>query len=1560
MSPAHRFRQPDPNAMRRLSLNPARWLASPILILILTLFATPASGPRAEVEDAGYAPPPGTAFFLLTDSSFATTDEARVRLEVNSEQMRAVVEADGVDIALYRVEQPLAFLRQQRNLHRLDLKAGARAEGLANTLGYLWDQWWLRARRTWQSLFDGQARVAVTETAPVLKSGAGIDAPTRYVYPSPYRPIAGLAEVSRMRYPLPHAKPIAPPAELTLAGSSSNFLPVREGNVHIPLGRPGPGLFVVEAVVGRHRATALLFVSDTMALSKTASDQFFVWTAARATGGPVTADLVWSDLNGVLGSGRSQADGVLSLDHAVPETSYLFGVDAAGGVFITENFYYDSEIYNAKLYAYTDRPLYRPGDEVHVSLYGREFSSATRSVPLAAGSITVTVIDATGMPVVRQALGYDPEAGAGLSFRLPDAAPSGGYEIRMTRGEDEFSAAFRVSPYVKPHFEVLFEPARAAFKTGEALSGKLRLVYFDGTPVVNARLNLGARAQQLTMVDGDLVYGGAFPLQLDNDQALTTDAKGEAVFTLPPAREPSRVVLSVLASDGAAQRVRATRELLVERAASAWRLSPQRQFAAPAESVSWTMTAEPGSDGAVRPVRWVAIHQSSQTRSDGALAPAGEGFALALPRPGPYTIELRDAEDRLLGAAPFWVSGGELTPPRGSVDLVTDKPRYRAGERAKVLITFPEPVDDALLTLERDRVEAHGRLAAPRGLARLRRLNDRQWEAELDVQAGFAPNIALSVAYLKNGDFGFQNAGIVVDRAALQLTVTPDKASYQPGETATLDIVAADAEGRPAAAVVGLGVVDEMVYALQAELAPSLQDFFYHLRRNNVRTHSSQAFISYDEAVDARAMASIGRRQNERAVKLLERPRRDERDTAFFDGAIRTDASGRARVRFVVPDALTRWRITARARGIGPADGLLGERRGWFVSDKPFFATWTAPTWARAGDQPRASIAVFNQGTATRPLAIRLTQGEARLDQVVDARPGASFVTFDLPPLQRDTEVQIELRDGDRVVDRLATALKVQAPGWRGEQEQLLAIDAGATVTPLSLPADAGQIRVRALTPGQPAWSRMADALIDYPYGCVEQTASRLVPLALAIQSLSADLPVQAPLRQRLVGARLRLAALAGPQAVFGWWGHGTGDNLFLSAYAYYADWLATRALAMPLPAGHWERLLDIYREQAERASPTERAWALWLMQQMGLPTATMTEGLIADLGQRPGTPAGGAAAGQVEFLVNSRTAVGFAPLGLAVTHEADLALLLVEHLARQHRQRWPAALGSRLAEARARIEKAGGLLPQAVRVAVGAQTVDSAAFTSALARASAADPTVERGLALAVLSAGHGARRSEDGAAPPGPLGWVARTSASGQTEFWPPTPTGPPPDRLDWPEPAARPLQVAVRYTSRDDATAGGLGARIERRLSRLKAEGDRFVPEPLEPGAALSTRDLYLDEVTVSTDEALRFALLEMGLPPGALVEGSTWGIRLAGADPQGQPMARALTDLSDPTPGRYTVPIETLAAGKSITVRHLLRFGQNGHFAVPAARLWKMYQPGVAAREAGDPVQIWTLP
>lgn len=303
----------------------------------------------------------GQPFFLLTDASYGSNEVAKVRLEAPGGDVDALKPYGGADILLYRIGEPLAFLKKQKNLHRVQIRPNYRGEGLANTLSYLWDSWYQQTRRSWQRILSTDTRRKAVAQAPQLKMGEALIAPTRFEHNSQYEPLKGYDLVDRFRYPLWEAKPIEPPNAVALAGSSSNFLAPNDGNLMVPVGKLKPGLYLVEAVIGAYRANTLLFVTDTVAITKSTHDGMLVWTAQRRHGTPVAnAKLQWTDGLGVLKSGQTGQDGVLQLDHVSPERSYLLGEDGSGGVFISENFYYDSEIYNAKLYAVTDRPLYRP------------------------------------------------------------------------------------------------------------------------------------------------------------------------------------------------------------------------------------------------------------------------------------------------------------------------------------------------------------------------------------------------------------------------------------------------------------------------------------------------------------------------------------------------------------------------------------------------------------------------------------------------------------------------------------------------------------------------------------------------------------------------------------------------------------------------------------------------------------------------------------------------------------------------------------------------------------------------------------------------------------------------------------------------------------------------------------------------------------------------------------------------------------------------------------------------------------------------------------------------
>lgn len=1491
--------------------------------MLLFALALPGGADTRERLPSNYQPFNGAPFFLLSDASYGSMDVAKVRLEVpERDAARASLEQySGADIVVYRVPQPLEFLKKQRNLHRIEVTGNYRGEGLANTLRHLWDTWWKESRLVWRKLFSAPARRAVTGVQPGLATNDAIHRPTVYANHPQYKPLKGFEMVDSFRYPIWQARSIEPPPGVKLEGSSSEFIESGQGgNLMIPIGKRKPGLYLVEAMIGEHRATTLVFVSDTVAVTKISSGQLLAWTARRDNGAAVPGTLVaWSDGAGILQSGRTGNDGVAVLERASPEHTYVLGEDATGGVFVSENFYYDSEIYNTKIYAVTDRPLYRPGDEVNIKILARHFVSARVSQPALAGPVGLTLIDPNGTPVLTQSLQLSSETGAETRLRLPEAASAGGYELRLRYQDDTYGAAFRVAEYIKPHFEIDVRPARADFKTGDVVTGSIALRYPDGKPVKRAQVSLSLRSQKNTMVEGELRYSGMFPIELKT-QELRSDDQGNVQFTLPAASDPSRYILTVLATDGAAYRVKTTRELLVERALTSYQLKAKRNFSEPGQRVRFDLAAQ----GPVtqRPERWELMRLETQTKTSGAFDPAATHWELDFPGAGSYQLSLRDARGNLLAAASHWVAGDGVQAAPGSIEIVLDRARYAPGEIAEALVTFSEPVEQALLTLERDKVEQHGLAAGDAPWYQARRIAPRQWRVRMPVRAEHGPNMTFSVAYVRKGEFVFENAGIEVVTPRIALQFSSDKPVYQPGETVTLDVLA-QLDGKPVETQLTLGVVDEMIYVLQPEIAPDIGDFFHHLRRNNVRTTASLAFISYDMAQGRGGEAPARHNYNERGVKVLERPRRAEIDTALWAPSLKTDANGRARVTFVMPDALTRWRITGRAMD---AQGRVGQRTAYVRSDKAFYTKWTAPDWMRAGDAPRASIAVFNQTGSEQPLEVTLAAGAQRSKKTLQARPGVNYAEFALSA--GAAPLRLEIRHKGQLVDALDAPMQTLPVAWSGLRTQTVALN--GLDTALALPPDARNIRLTFASGAASHFARIADDLIAYPYGCVEQTASRLIPLTMALQGVGAAPGVRDRLLATLQAQRLRLVSMAGPQAVFGWWGNGSRNDPLMTAYAYYADWLAARTLGIELPPEHWNNVTRVYQEHGLGAPVLERALVLWLAREMDLPTRTLAASLVENYaGAKLAVPTKRAAHDSLVLGATPDSGTDAMGLGLLAVVAADNGVELPPSLQEQVDAAWKALQGMRAPAARALL-MLGGQLP-----AGGAEAL--------LQDASADLPTIDRALTLIwvqkKLGGAPAAQRPD--LAPAG--AWRADDGRSGMP-VWHWTDPKALPARLQLAQAAPGGTVAMLQFDSRAPQT-GDLPVQVQRRILRLTPSGSGYSLQPLKANEALRTDELYLDEVTLkpAAGTRARFGLVEVALPPGASVEATTWGIDLKN-EGKSMPLERARhVERRD----GYAVPVDVLEG--EIKVRHLLRFAQKGRYRVPPARFHRMYQPDRIATE-----------
>ncbi len=1483
---------------------------------------------------SGYTPLAGEPFFLLSDKTYGSQDAARVRVEITSKElsMQAVKEYGGIDVVLYRVPRPIAFLQGQKNLRRITLDANTAEEGLANTLLHLWDRWVIASRYAWRAVFTSAARGEVLKHSPDLGTKRGWNAPTTFHNPPQFKPVPGFEVVSQFRYPVQFAEAIKPPTDVKLLGSSSEFLEPSAGNAFVPLGKLEPGLYVVEGFIGGYRATTMVFASDTMAITKASSRQMVVWTANRSTGTPVSgAKIAWTDGVGVLQSGKTDGLGLVKFEREAPEQSYVFGEDRAGGVFISENFYYDSEIYDTKLYAVTDRPLYRPGDEVFVKIFGRDFQSARVSRPVLAGDITLTAYDPAGAPVANQLLKMASETGGETSFRLPENCTAGGYELRFKYHDSQYSAAFRVAEYQKPHFEITLVPDKTDFKIGDAVSGKLQLHYPDGTPVKSADVQLTVRSQTLTTVDGELGYYGEFPIKLEAD-TLTTDDHGDATFSLPAATEPSRYLLTALATDGAAYRVKTTRELLVERGQSSFTMRGEPQFSSPNTPVTFTFHAS--GTTTTKPVTWDWVRLEDRKHDTGTLESA-DTVQLTFPEGGSYTVHLRDDHGNIVAAAPHWVSGG-VKPPVGAIEIVTSKERYQAGDVADLLITFPTQVDDALVTLERDSVEEAATLRRPQRWATLTRSGPTEWRARVPIRETFAPNITFSIVYVKDGEYVFQNQGLVVAQPTIDIALQTNKEVYAPGERVDVQVKTTVGQ-KPVAATLAVGVVDEMVFALQPEIAPNIYDFFFHARRNNVRTAASQDFISYDLAMPRTKHASEPHTVNERRVKVLERPRRDDVDTAFWQPTLRTDASGNAHFSFTMPDALTRWRITARGMA---ADGTVGQKVADVRTDKELYTTWTSPNWMRVGDAPVATLAVFNQTPGPQAVDVELTGPGISRTEHVTLKPGANFVEQRLAGSNGDGAISVAIKRNGVVVDKLETKFSRDPIAWPSPHSVF--VDVSQSAPKLELPADARDVRVTFTTSAAEEFNRVADNLSEYPYGCIEQTASRMIPLSLAIESVPAsETRTLDRLRYQLNFQRLRVAYLAGANGTFPWWGWSTREEPFLTSYAYYADWMAARALRINVPPEQWNRLLDVYRDGSDKMPLIHRALAVHFMQEMKLPVGTLVEGLLEDLqkAQSAQKESPRKAARSVRRYEGDSVLIGDDEDPLANA----FALALADRMARREKVTLPADLAPAIESAYKDLAESERPAAEALLLANG--RLAPTELRRVLGSISDEMPTLERGMALAWIRASFPAQPTNTAAtqlAAP----WV-KTETSGGAVVWR-WPSGQAlPTTLSLAQNATPGTRAVVQFESAGHTTAR-LATDLQRRLYRVvKDEKDGYRLEEIDETTPLSTKELYLDEVTVAPNgTTLRYALLEVPLPPGASVDSTTWGINLPGADGK---LAGLERTRHEPTRFGYVVPVDGVA--EPLQLRHLVRFAQRGTFTLPRARLYRMYQPVAQAIEDG---------
>jgi uncharacterized protein YfaS (alpha-2-macroglobulin family) len=304
--------------------------------------------------------------------------------------------------------------------------------------------------------------------------------------------------------------------------------------------------------------------------------------------------------------------------------------------------------------------------------------------------------------------------------------------------------------------------------------------------------------------------------------------------------------------------------------------------------------------------------------------------------------------------------------------------------------------------------------------------------------------------------------------------------------------------------------------------------------------------------------------------------RSDFRQTAYFNPSVITDAQGNAQVRFRLPDSLTSYRLMAVAVGEAEHYGFGSTS---VAARKRLMARPQLPRFLRAGDRFEASVVVAASEFSPGKVAVGVSAEGLSLEG-----PAAKTVE-----LSRDQtrEVRFSFRaeragearllfdvSGGGARDRVELKRTVSVPtvlesvALSGETDSVAAEALGSLS---NVRTDVGSLELSVASTALVGLESAFAALLDYPYGCTEQLASRLLPL-VPLRDLAADYGVVPPNAATRIAAAVR--EIVGRQrgdGGFAMWPDGGEANPWISAYAL---WVLTEAHARgeELPKSVFER----------------------------------------------------------------------------------------------------------------------------------------------------------------------------------------------------------------------------------------------------------------------------------------------------------------------------------------------------------------------------------------------------
>jgi len=684
--------------------------------------------------------------------------------------------------------------------------------------------------------------------------------------------------------------------------------PYAPGRKEVGLEKLPAGAYLLEAKANRQTARALLLVTNTVLITKTSSTQLLAYLTEAENGRPIAKGALSLWLKSHRDHDRSEwkkqtattnQDGlaVFSLPEESRQQGYLLLSSSDNRPAVTSSYLnYHPSRDDWKIYAFTDRSAYRPGDTAKWKILVKRSQEGAYEIP-AGRSLNYEIFDGRGNKVTEARITLNRFGSAWGELALPEDAALGMWRIQFRATDKSHIGGanlLRLEEYKLPEYKVRVEtPEEEVYLLGDTVKATITAEYYFGGPVSDADVEVLIHQNHFHHVwwpdrpypwlysnrQSNRHYGGG---QIIKREQLKTGADGTVTVEFEtPANAGSDFQYRIEARvvDASRREIVGETTVRVTRHPYYAHLDPRHRISQPGDEVNVDLKTIDANNqpvsakGEVTLVRsqWVEIWYASDGREvtgqELEQIRASSPIFPPAPKPdrAPWRLKSRGYEKESIKSEPINTNEeGEAVitfiPERAGYYQISWTSKEHPDIRTETGLFIANDAETNIgyhpggLEIVADRDTFRTGQSAPIMLSTP--TNDRWvlFTTEADDLYSYqvvhipgtvkllqvpltereTPNVYLT-ATMTSGRLVYQDFEEVVvppDASFIDVTVEGLPDQVQPGGSGKVKVKTHDRDGNPVAAEVALSVSDEALSYIQSDLAGDPREFFFGQQRH--------------------------------------------------------------------------------------------------------------------------------------------------------------------------------------------------------------------------------------------------------------------------------------------------------------------------------------------------------------------------------------------------------------------------------------------------------------------------------------------------------------------------------------------------------------------------------------------------------------------------------------------------------------------------------------------------------------------------------------------------------